>query len=152
MSVRTLPTAKGRSLPRVVAASCVAAAIAATINTLLAVTAVAAFGVPAKFEPLAIPAVATASAVGALGAGACWAVLNRVVPRPVPVFLAAAALGLVASMYPPIDLAIADPPPYPGVSAGAVATLMLMHVVVAVTSAAVLVRGLPARLFRQGAR
>lgn len=140
MSMRTPTTARTISLPRVVAATGVAAT-----NALLAVAAVATFGIPAAFEPLTIPAVALASVVGALGAGVCWAVISRLLTRPVPVFLAVAGVVLAASMYPPITLALADPPQYPGASASAVSTLMLMHLVVALISAVLLIRGLPLR-------
>jgi len=140
------------SLPRIVGASCAAALVAATINTLLPVTAVAAFETPAAFEPLAWSAVVIASVIGALGAGACFAILSRLVRRLVPVFLVVVGAGLVASMYPPIALAFADPLPYPGTEMGAVTTLMLMHVVVAVTSTAFLVRAVPTQPSAGGPR
>lgn len=152
MSTPAVPATRTASLPRLVAASCLAGAVAAAINALLAVGAVAAFGIPATFEPLGLPAVVIASVVGALGAGAGFAVLSRCLRRPVPAFLAVAGAVLVASMYPPIDLALSDPPRYPGASVAAVSTLMLMHVVVALISAALLVRGLPLRQSRGGTR
>lgn len=143
MDTQAVSTARTVSWPGVIGASCLAGVIAAAINALLAVGAVAAFRIPAAFEPLTLPPVVIASVVGALGAGACFAVLSRLVRCPAPVFLAVTGVGLAASMYPMIDLALVDPPPYPGTGVAPVITLMLMHVVVALVSATLLIRGVP---------
>lgn len=152
MGTQAASTARTVSWPGIIGASCLATVLAAAINALLAVGAVAAFRIPAAFEPLTLPSVVIASAVGALGAGVCFAVLSRLVRRPVPVFLAVSGVVLAASMYPTIDLALADPPPYPGTGVAPVITLMLMHVVVALVSVTLLIRGVPLWLFRGATR
>jgi hypothetical protein len=53
-----------------------------------------------------------------------------------------AAVALVASLYPPLTLGLADPPENPGTDAGSVGTLMAMHVVAAAISVPVLTRAL----------
>lgn len=152
MGAQTGSPAPRRSLRRTAGATCLAAAIAAVLNTLLAVGAAAVFGTPAAFEPFAISAVVIASVVGALGAGACFAVLNRFARRPVPLFLGVTGAVLVASMYPPIALALAEPPPYPGTGIGPVVALMLMHVLVALVSVWLLVPDLRVRPSRVAIR
>lgn len=91
-----------------------------------------AVGMPGRLSPEATRGSAWSSSVlAALAGGVVFAVLARVVRRPLRVFVPATAGVLALSMIPVLAVILTDPPPFPGTSPAAGVTLAIMHVVVA---------------------
>jgi hypothetical protein len=128
---------------RIAAATAVAAAAATAANVLLRALAIAILDIPQpEFEPLALRAVILSTLGGVAAAGVAAAITARLSRNPARTFLIVAAVALVASLYPPLSLGLADPPENPGTDAGSVGTLMAMHVVAAAISVPILIRAL----------
>jgi hypothetical protein len=122
-------------LARIAAATLVAAAAAAVANVVLRAVAVAVFDIPQpEFEPLQLRAVILSTVGGVAAAGVAFAIVVRVARNPVRTYAIVAATALVASLYAPLSLALADPPENPGTDADSVGTLIAMHAVAAAIS------------------
>lgn len=117
----------------ILAATAVAAAVSAGLNTVVRQAAVTVFEIPQpQFEPLNLNPVVVSSVVSAVAGGAFFALLTRLTRRPVRAFAPAAAVVLALSMIPVVMLSLAEPPRYEGAGPAAGAALALMRVVVAV--------------------
>jgi hypothetical protein len=126
-------TAARRPYPRILAATAIAAAASAALNSGLRYSAVAAFDIPQpQFKPFYLPAVLTLSVVAAAAGGAFFALLTRLTHRPMRIFLPVATTVLALSMIPPVGVSLSDPSRLPGASAAAGLSLALMHLLVAV--------------------
>jgi len=126
------PKASQQTYLRLAAATGLAAASGAGVNVLLRQIAVATFDIPQpQFEPLNVGAVLISSVIAAAAGGAFFAVLVRLVRRPIRVFRLVVWLALALSMVPVIAVNLGDPPPYEGAGLAAGITLAIMHVVVA---------------------
>lgn len=125
-------------MARVAAVTALAALLATAANVALRALAVAALDIPGAFEPLELRAVALSTLGGVLAAGLVFALLPR------RAFVIVAVIALVASMWAPLSLGLADPPEHPGTDAGSVGTLMVMHVVAAAIAVPLLLRLSPA--------
>jgi hypothetical protein len=128
---------------RIAAATALAAAAATVANVLLRALAIAVLDIPQpEFEPLALRAVILSTLGGVAAAGVAAAIVARLARRPPRTYLIVAGVALVASLYPPLSLGLADPPENPGTDAGSVGTLMAMHLVAAAISVPLLTREL----------
>ena len=117
------------------------AVVTSAVNVLLGVLGQRLFDVPDAFRPLRAPSpLIVASIVAVAGAIVVLALLTRVARRPGRVFRVVAAAAATLSLLGPLSQIHA-----PGASAGAIATLIAMHLV----SAAIIVTLLPMGL--QGA-
>jgi Family of unknown function (DUF6069) len=127
-----------------IAAATALAAIAATVaNVILRALAIAVLDIPQpEFEPLALRAVILSTLGGVAAAGVAAAITSRLANNPRKTYLIVAAVALVASLYPPLALGLADPPENPGTDAGSVGTLMAMHLVAAAISVPLLTRAI----------
>ncbi len=126
------PRARRSAYGRFAAATGLAAASGAGINVLLRQIAVVTFDIPQpQFEPLNFGAVWISSVVAAAAGGVFFAVLVKVVRRPIRVFRRVAWLALALSMAPVMAVNLGDPPAYEGAGLAAGITLAIMHVVVA---------------------
>jgi hypothetical protein len=126
-------------LAHIAAATLVAAAAATVANVVLRAVAVAVFDIPQpEFEPLQLRAVILSTVGGVAAAGVAFALVVRLARNPVRTYAIVAAAALVASLYAPLSLALADPPENPGTDAESVGTLIAMHAVAAAISVATL--------------
>ncbi len=89
------------------------------------------------YDPLAWPALVGSTVVAGIAATVVYVVLAQLVASPERWFLAIAAVVLALSFVPLLTVA----PAIPGATAGLVATLGVMHVVVAVVVATTLTYG-----------
>jgi hypothetical protein len=126
-----------------VSAGLLAALVAAALNVVVYLVAVATGTMPQDVGvngqgPITLPMVATMSMLGAVCATVVYALVGRFARRPVRVFRVVAALALVLSFGGPLSIA--------GAPAAMIATLLLMHVV-----AATVIVGLLTTLARQEA-
>lgn len=87
----------------------------------------------ANGEPLAVSAVVISTLVPALFGTVLFAVLGRFTRRPVRIFRIVAAVVLVLSLVTPFTI--------PGITAGMILVLLLMHVVAAAVITGVLTAG-----------
>jgi Family of unknown function (DUF6069) len=118
---------------RIAVATAVAALAATAANLLLRALAVAAFDIPQPgFEPIQVRPVIISTVGAVIVAGLVYALVERVARDPDRTFRVVAGVALLASLYPPLALGLADPPENPGTDAASVGALMAMHVVTAV--------------------
>ena len=89
------------------------------------------------FPPLSLPPVLLFTVLGVVGATVVYAVLQRLTARPDRTFAIVAAVVLLISFVP--DLTFART--LPGATTTGIVLLMVMHVVAAVVSVAILTRG-----------
>jgi low temperature requirement protein LtrA len=111
----------------------VAAIVGAAVNAGL-VAATGAAGIAPDFMALTYPPVVFLSVVGALGATVVYALLQRRSRDPDRTFARVAAVVLVLSFVPDVGLLVGDP----AATVLGVVVLIVMHVVVASASVAVL--------------
>jgi hypothetical protein len=127
-------------LPRIALATVVAAVAVTVANVVLRAVAVAVFDIPQpEFEPLQVRAVILSSLGGVVAAGVAFAIVARLARDPVRPYVVVAAVALLASLWAPLQLGLADPPENPGTNAESVGTLIAMHVVAAAISVGVLI-------------
>jgi hypothetical protein len=140
MSAAVSPTRPGRivasRLPRAAALAAVAAAVANAIVFFITIGLGVDLNGPfmgpdAPAAPLSVVQVIIASAVPVIGAALLLWALARFTPRPIPIFVAIAAVFGVLSLGGPLTLPVSD---------GLKAALALMHVVAGVVITYVLVR------------
>ena len=123
---------------QIAAATALAAVAAVAANLLLRALAVAVFDIPQpEFEELNVRPVIVSTLIGVIAAGLVYALIVRFARDPRRVFLIVAGVALVLSLIAP--LTIDDP----NADAGAVGTLIAMHVVAAAISVPVLLRVSP---------
>ncbi len=125
----TSAAAPTRTRALTVASGLVAASIVAvTLNAVVALIAHAA-GASDDFQPLTFPAYATFTVLGILAGAAGWVLIRSRARRPRALLRLLVPIVLMLSLVP--DLLLGADGSQPGVSWGAVAALMVMHVVVA---------------------
>jgi hypothetical protein len=112
--------------------------LAATGNVITAMALRDRLGVPAGFQPLSSPGVATFTAVGMIGATLAFAWVARTQINPRRAFLWIAAVGLVVSWVP--DLVIWATAVFPGTTTSGILSLMVLHVVAAAFALGILLR------------
>jgi hypothetical protein len=120
----------------VVGASLALAATAA--NVALAMAFRSWLQIPAGFQPLTTPAVASLTIVGMIAATAVFGWTARTRPEPVRTFLVIAIVGLFLSWLP--DLAIWATAAFHGTTGAGILSLMTLHVVAAACAVAMLTR------------
>lgn len=117
---------------------------ATAADVILAMALRSALGVPAGFSPLTVPAVATMSIAGMIGATLVFGWLARVRPDPRPAFVRIAVAALAISWLP--DLGIWITGVFPHTTGAGILSLMALHPVAAAFAIGILYRfGLPAR-------
>ncbi len=95
-------------------------------------------GVPATFQPLSTPAVASGTIVGMIGATFVFAWVARAQSDPRRTFVLIATAGLIVSWLP--DLAIWATAVFPGTTTTGILSLMALHVVAAGFAVGILLR------------
>jgi hypothetical protein len=116
-----------------------AVALTATVaNVALAMASRSWLQVPAGFQPLTTPAVASLTIVGMIAATVVFAWTAQARPDPIGTFLRIATVGLILSWLP--DLAIWVTAVFPGTTAAGILSLMALHVVAAACAVAILTR------------
>lgn len=113
-------------------------ALATAGNVLIAIALRNALGVPAGFQPLSTPGVASATVVGMIGATLVFAWVSRSQTNPGRAFLWIAAAGLLVSWVP--DLTIWAMAVFPETTTAGVLSLMVLHVVGAGVAVGILLR------------
>jgi hypothetical protein len=114
-------------------------ALTATIANVLIATALRnGLGVPAAFQPLSTPGVASFTAVGMIGATLVYAWVARAQPDPRRTFVLIATAGLIVSWLP--DLAIWAMAIFPGTTTTGILSLMALHAVAAGFAVGILLR------------
>jgi hypothetical protein len=111
--------------------------VATVANVLIAMALRNGLGVPAAFQPLSAPAVASLTIVGMIGATLVFAWVART-QDPRRTFVLIATAGLIVSWLP--DLAIWATAVFPGTTTAGILSLMALHVVAAGLAVAVLLR------------
>src|SRR6202007_2132664 len=96
--------------------------VATVANVLVAMALRNGLGVPAAFQALSTPAVATGTIVGMIGATLVFAWVARARPDPRRTFILIAAVGLIVSWLP--DLAIWATAVFPGTTTAGILSLM----------------------------
>jgi hypothetical protein len=104
-------------------------ALATGVNLFLAATLRGWLAVPASFEPLGIPSVASATIIGMIGAILVFGWTARVQADPRRRFVSIAAAVLVVSWLP--ELFIWATRVFPGTTTAGVLSLMTLHLVAA---------------------
>jgi len=94
--------------------------------------------IPAGFQPLTTPAVASLTIVGMIAATAVFGWTARTRPDPVRTFMVIAIVGLFLSWLP--DLAIWATAVFHGTTAAGILSLMSLHVVAAGCAVGILTR------------
>jgi hypothetical protein len=94
--------------------------------------------VPAGFQPLTAPAVASLTIIGMIAATVVFAWTARTRPDPIRTFLVIATVGLFLSWLP--DLAIWMTGVFHGTTGAGILSLMALHVVAAGCAVAILTR------------
>jgi hypothetical protein len=94
--------------------------------------------VPAGFQPLTLPFVATFTVIGMIAATVVFAWTAQTQPNPIGTFVAIAVVGLVLSWLP--DIAIGLMGFIPGTTVAGILSLMALHVVAAACAVAILTR------------
>jgi Family of unknown function (DUF6069) len=129
-------------LSSIAAATALAAVAATAVNVLLRAAAVAVFDIPQpEFEPLQLRDVIVSTIGAVIAAGVVFAVVARLARDPVRTYAIVAGVALVLSLAAPLSIGLADPPEYPGTDAGAIGTMMAMHIVTAAIAVTALIRG-----------
>ncbi|MEA2695845.1 MAG: hypothetical protein QOI66_116 [Myxococcales bacterium] len=114
------------------------ALVASVANVALATALRSWLQVPAGFQPLTTPFVATFTVIGMIAATVVFAWIAQTRANPVRTFLAIAAVGLFLSWLP--DLAIGVMGVFPGTTVGGILSLMAIHVVAAGCAVVILTR------------
>src|SRR5216684_3157381 len=120
----------------VVGAGLVLAATAA--NVLIAMALRSGLGVPAAFQALSTPAVASGTIVGMIGATLVFAWVARTRTDPRRTFVLIATAGLIVSWVP--DLVVWATAVFPGTTTTGMLSLMALHVVAAGIAVGILLR------------
>jgi hypothetical protein len=107
-------------------------------NVLIAMALRDVLGVPAAFQALSTPAVASGTIVGMIGATLVFAWVARAQPDPRRTFVVTATAGLIVSWLP--DLAIWATAVFPGTTTTGILSLMALHVVAAAFAVGILLR------------
>lgn len=100
--------------------------MATVANVLIAMALRNGLGVPAAFQPLSTPAVASLTIVGMMGATLVFGWIARAQPDPRRTFVLIATAGLIVSWLP--DLAIWATGVFPGTTTTGILSLMALHV------------------------
>ncbi|MEU3885907.1 DUF6069 family protein [Streptomyces sp. NPDC029041] len=116
------------------------AAVAIALNAVVAVIAHAA-GASHDFQPLQVTAYAPLTLFGVLIAAAAWAVIRARSTRPARLLRTLVPVVVILSLIPDIQVGLSGS--QAGTSWGAVAALMVMHVVVAAVAVPAFRRALP---------
>jgi cell division protein FtsW (lipid II flippase) len=114
------------------------ALVATVANVALALALRSWLQVPAGFQPLTAPAVASLTIVGMIAATVVFAWTANTRPDPIRTFLVIATVGLFLSWLP--DLAIWIMAVFRGTTAAGILSLMALHVVAAGCAVAILTR------------
>lgn len=101
--------------------------VAVLANLLVRAIGQALFEVSPEFDPFQVPQIAFLTAVGVGSGVVVFAVVTRAAQRPLRTFRIIAAVAFLLSLIPDVILLVMQP--FPGTTAPAVATLMVMHVV-----------------------
>jgi hypothetical protein len=112
--------------------------MATVANVLLAMALRNGLGVPAAFQPLSTPAVASGTILGMIGATLVFGWVVRAQPDPRHTFVLIATAGLIVSWLP--DLAIWATAAFPGTTTTGILSLMALHVVAAGFAVGILLR------------
>ena len=114
-------------------------AIVATIaNVALALALRSRLQVPAGFQPLTTPTVASFTIIGMIAATVVFAWIAHTRPDPIRTFLVVATVGLFLSWLP--DLGIWVTAAFHGTTGAGILSLMALHVVAAGCAVAILTR------------
>ena len=114
------------------------AIVAAVANLALALALRSWLQIPAGFQPLTTPSVASFTIIGMIAATVVFAWTAHTQPDPIRRFLVIATLGLFLSWLP--DLAIWATAVFPGTTGTGILSLMALHVVAAACAVAILTR------------
>ena len=114
------------------------ALMAAMANVVIAMALRNALGVPAAFQALSTPAVASGTIVGMIGATLVFGWVARSRPDPRRTFALIAGAGLIVSWLP--DLSIWVTGVFPGTTTAGILSLMALHVVAAGFAVGILLR------------
>ncbi|MEO6085351.1 MAG: DUF6069 family protein [Umezawaea sp.] len=138
----TTPNSTVRTLGALAAAAATATAAIGSVlaNTVIALLAHAA-GASPDFQPLQFGTYLSLTVVGVLAGAVGWQVVRRRAANPAALLRRLVPAVVVVSLVPDVVIGFDDT--YPGVSWGAVAALMLMHVAVALVAVPVYRRFLP---------
>jgi hypothetical protein len=136
----TTPDSTTRTLGALAAATATAAVGSVLANTVIALLARAA-GASPDFQPLQFGAYLSLTVIGVLAGAIGWQVVRRRSANPTALLRRLVPAVVVLSLIPDVVIGFDDT--YPGVSWGAVAALMLMHVAVALVAVPVYRRFLP---------
>jgi len=112
--------------------------MATVANVLIAMALRNGLGVPAAFQPLSTPGVASLTIVGMIGATLVFGWIDRTQPDPRRTFVLIATAGLIVSWLP--DLAIWATAVFPGTTTTGILSLMALHVVAASMAVGILLR------------
>jgi hypothetical protein len=112
--------------------------MATVANVLIAMALRNWLGVPAAFQALSTPAVASGTIVGMIGATVVFAWVARARSDPRRTFVLIATVGLIVSWLP--DLAIWATAVFPGTTTTGILSLMALHVVAAGFAVGILLR------------
>lgn len=107
----------------------VAAVASSLVNLALMLLAKPALGVPDSFGPLSAGPITFWSFIGAFGAIGVYALVRRWSATPNRTFVIVAAIVLVLSFIPDLAISGATSGPFGGATPGAIAILMVMHVI-----------------------
>jgi hypothetical protein len=119
-----------------------AAAVAFVLNAIVRIAVKAIANVPEAFDPFTWGPIFWATAIGAAGGAAVYAVFLRLFgARANTVFRWVAYSLMVVSFITPVTLLWSTPPQYPGTTPLTVAALEIMHVTTAVATVVALTRG-----------
>jgi hypothetical protein len=114
------------------------ALLATVANVALAMALRSWLQVPAGFQPLTTPAVASLTIIGMIAATVVFAWTAHTRPDPIGTFLVIATVGLFLSWLP--DLGIWVTGVFHGTTAAGILSLMTLHAVAAVCAVAILTR------------
>src|ERR1700682_6513692 len=112
--------------------------MATVANVLIAMALRNGLGVPAAFQPLATPGVASLTIIGMIGATLVFAWIARTQPDPRRTFVLVVTAGLIVSWLP--DLTIWATAAFPGTTTAGILSLMALHVVAAGFAVGILLR------------
>jgi len=137
MTVSTAPSRRALAAPAAVLVAAIALAVA--LDSAIAAAAHAS-GASHAFTPLQAPSYASLTVIGMLAGTAGWAIVRAKTAHPRRLLGRLVPVVLVISLVPDVLVGTGSTT---GVSWGAVAALMLMHVVVAALLVTALLRALP---------
>ena len=123
---------------RLLVAGASLALVATVANVALAIALRSWLQVPAGFQPLTTPAVASVTIIGMIAATVVFAWTAHTRPDPIRAFLVIATVGLFLSWLP--DLAIWATAVFHGTTAAGILSLMSLHVVAAGCAVGILTR------------